>query len=169
MGLFRRSSEPQNFDDPALNDGAWLSTGDDRYRSLISNHYGSPDTIAAGGDLRMRANDPAAALFFYQKSIDTLHSIYVCGFNDTGPSSWSRQPSDRDSLIIERYLGSLATVKNVRPAAPVKTSVVEVTHRMRTISSQFKRYGVNAQPFLTGLDDLGRLAPEVDVSGVFWN
>jgi hypothetical protein len=169
MGIFKRTSRTaDNYNDPALDDRAWLHAGQGRYDSLVSRHYGSPDTIAAGGDQRARADDPATALFFYQKAIDTLHSIYVCGFNDTGPSSWRRQPSPRDESIVERYLMTLATVRTRRPSAPVAASVREVTHRLRTISTQFRRYGLDAAPYLAQLGELGKLAPDVDVSGVFW-
>lgn len=156
-----------NFNDPALTDAEWLGSGRSRYESLVSKHYGSPDTIADGGDQRMQLNDLAAALFFYQKAIDTLHSIYL-GFGDGGPSSWGRQPSSRDHLIMDRYLSALRTVRELRPGASVQSSVREVTHRMRTISSQFKRFGLDSSPYLGRLDDLGRIASDVDVSDVFW-
>jgi hypothetical protein len=170
MGLFRKANrEPANYNDSLLDDASWLRAGEARYELLISNHYGSPDTIAAGGDQRIQQNDPAAALFFYQKAIDTLHSIYVTGFNETGPSSWSRQPSPRDHAIIERFLATLRTVRTQRPGAPVKASVTEVTHRLRTISSQFKRYGLDPSFYLSRLDTLGEIAPDVDVSEVFWS
>lgn len=170
MALFkRRAKEPQNYNDPALDDAAWIGAGESRYSSLISNHYGSPDTIAAGGEQRLAVGDPAAALFFLQKAIDTLHSIYVCGFNDTGPASWSRQPSARDLAIVDRYLAVLREVRSVRPEAPIKSSVTEVTHRLRTISTQFKNYGLDGGPYLARLDELTAVAPDVDVSGVFWS
>ncbi|HSL73891.1 MAG TPA: hypothetical protein VK853_05475 [Ilumatobacteraceae bacterium] len=170
MGLFNRKPRvPPNYNDPALDDGAWLRAGEGRYSSLIPNHYGSPDTIAAGGAQRLQQDDPAAALFFFQKSIDTLHSIYVCGFNDTGPASWSRQPSSRDLEIADQYLQTLRTVRALRPAAPVKESVTEVTHRLRTISTKFDRYGLSAEPYRDRLAVLGEIAQDVDVSGVFWS
>lgn len=170
MGLFRRGRRgPVNYNDPLLDDGAWLGAGENRYTELVRNHYGSPDTIAAGGDQRTQLHDPASALFFYQKAIDTLHSIYVCGLNDTGPLSWSRKPSGRDHTIVDRYLTSLQTVRSLRPAAPVKESVVEVTHRLRTISSKFKRYGLDSAPYMGRLATLAELAPDIDVSGVFWS
>src|ERR1022692_4565112 len=144
MGLFRKTNrESANYNDPLLDDAAWLGAGEARYNRLISNHYGSPDTIAAGGDQRIQQDDPASGLFFYQKSIDTLHSIYVCGFNATGPSSWSRRPSQRDHTILDRYIATLRAVRAQRPTAPVNASITEVTHRLRTISSQFKRYGLD--------------------------
>ncbi len=78
MGLFKRmGGTPEDFNDPSLGDAAWLNAGEDRYRSLVSKHYGSPDTIAAGGDQRVKAGDQAGALFFYQKAIDTLQHLRV--------------------------------------------------------------------------------------------
>jgi len=170
MGLFRRAGrEPVNYNDPLLDDSAWLWAGGSRYNEFVRNHYGSPDTIAAGGDQRAQLQDPASALFFYQKAIDTLHTIYVCGYNDTGPASWRRRPSGRDSTIVDCYLGTLRTVRSIRPAAPVEASVMEVTHRLRSISRQFKRYGLDPAPYLCRLETLAKIAPDVDVSGVFWS
>jgi hypothetical protein len=163
-----RESAAAHLNGRKLEDAAWLRSGEDRYRSMISNHYGSPDTIAAGGEKRAQCDDLAAALFFYQKAIDTLHSIYVCGLNDSGPASWSRQPSARDHSILDNYLSTLRTVRQIHPGAPVGSSVTEVTHRMRTISSQFRRHKLDPAPYLDRLSALARIAPEVDVSKVFW-
>lgn len=169
MGLFnKRPKTPPNYDDPALDDAAWLDAGDDRYRAAVSNHYGSPDTIAAGGDQRSRQGDVAAALYFYEKAIDTLHSIYVCGFDDTGPSGWSRQPSHQDLDIIDRYLDTLRQVRDRRPGAPIQNTVREVTHRLRTISTEFDRHGIGSQTVRQRLTTLGEIAPDVDVSSVYW-
>lgn len=169
MGLFGRAKrEPVNYDDPLLDDQAWLSAGAARYDRLIVSHYGSPDTIAAGGDERTEQSDCGAALFFYQKAIDTLHSIYVCGFNDSGPASWSRQPSSRDHMILDRYLGALRSVRSVRPSAPVDASVREVTHRMRAISTQFQKYRLDHSPYANRLALLAQSAQDVDVSDIFW-
>jgi len=60
-------------------------------------------------------------------------------------------------------------VRSLRPSAPVNTSVVEVTHRLRAISTQFKQHGLDAQAYLTRLNVLAELALDVDVSGVFWS
>lgn len=117
--------------------------------------------------VQFRQGDPAAALFFFQKSVDTLHSIYVA--SSGGPAEWPRQPSNRDLDIVDAYLQALGQVRGLRPGAPVKDSVVEVTHRLRTISSTFKRYGIDATAYLERLGVLGQLAPNVDVSGVFWS
>jgi hypothetical protein len=168
MAWFKKAPrQPESFNDPLLDDASWLSSGESRYSTLARNHYGSPDTIAAGGTQRIQQGDPAAALFFFQKSIDTLHSIYVA--SSGGPAEWRRQPSNRDLGITDAYLQALRQVRELRPGAPVKESVVEVTHRLRTISSAFERNGIGAAAYLERLDSLGKLAPDVDVSGVFWS
>jgi hypothetical protein len=161
--------EPINYNDPLLDDASWLRAGERRYEELIRNHYGSPDTIAGGGSQRLHQGDPAAALFFFQKATDTMHSIYVCGSSDTGPASWARQPNASDFGIVDSYLQTLGLVRGLRPAAPLKASVVEVTHRLRAISTKFKQCGLDPNPYLDRLNKLGQLAPDIDVSGVFWS
>jgi hypothetical protein len=69
---------------------------------------------------------------------------------------------------MDRYLETLQEIRALRPDAPIKESVSEATHRMRTISSQFQRYGLNRTSYLSRLDQLAQIAPDVDVSGVFW-
>ena len=165
----RDGKQPPDYHDSNMSDREWLGAGRSRYEQLVSRHYGSPDTIAAGGDQRLAARDPASALYFYTKAIDTLHSIYVCTLGEPGPQSWSRQPSARDVTILDRYLDCLRQVKSIRPNASPADSVQEVTHRMRTISTVLKKYGLDASPYLRRLDDLDALAPEVDVTAVFWS
>jgi hypothetical protein len=86
-----------------------------------------------------------------------------------GPSGWRRQPSQNDLNIADAYLQTLQQIRQLRPGAPVKASVVEVTHRLRTISTTFKQYGLDSTPYLDRLNTLGKLAPDIDVSGVFWS
>lgn len=169
MGLFRRAKQEENFDDPLLDDGQWLRGGEDRYDRLISNHYGSPDTIAHGGDLRKQRDDYSAALYFYQKAVDTMHSIYVCGSNDRGPGSWSRRPGPADMSIVDRYIQTLQWARTSHPNAPLSVSVKEVTHRLRTISTAFGRWGLNPEPWQQRLALLGATTPDIDVSDVFWS
>lgn len=158
---------PANYNDPLLDDASWLRAGESRYRALIPNHYGSPDTIAAGGVQRTQQDDPAAALFFFQKAIDTLHSNY-CSFG-LAPADWSRQPSDRDLGIVDAYLHALGQVRALRRGAPVNESVREVTHRLRVISTTFAQNGLDATPYYDRLASLAQLAPDVDVSDIFWD
>lgn len=173
MALFGRGRrQPRDYNDPLLDDAAWLRSCEDRYSSLVHKHYGSPDTIAAGGVLREQAGDIGCALFFYQKAIDVLHTHYVIPMRSRppGPAGWMRQPSPRDLGIVDAYLHTLRQVRSIRPAAYVIiNSVTEVTHRLRTISSAFKGYGLDGRPYLDRLTVLGQLAPDVDVSGVFWS
>ena len=168
MPWFRKTPrEPENFNDPLLDDASWVRAGESRYNALVRDHFGSPDTLAAGGVQRSEQGDPVAAMFFFQKAIDTLHSIYVCGMGDPSPAGWSRQPSNRDIGIVDSFLQALGQVRSLRPGAPVDGTVTEVTHRLRTISNAFKRYGLDDTPYLGRLDRLEQLAPDVDVSGVF--
>jgi hypothetical protein len=92
----------------------------------------------------------------------------VCSIGG-GPGNWSRQPSGRDLSIVDHYLDTLRMVRTVRPGAPVKESVVEVTHRLRTISTCFDGHGLDGSPYRMRLDQLSEIAPDVDVSGVLWN
>jgi hypothetical protein len=172
VGFLRRSRRlPPDYNDPLLSDAAWLAAGLDRYSSLISRYYGSPDTIAAGGDARLSDGDVSAALYFYTKAIDTLHSIYVASvaFGVHGPDGWVRAPSRTDLAIVDRYLDTLRQIKRMRPAASPRDSVTEVTHRLRTIATTFERNGVDQSGYLVRLATLAELAPEVDVSQVFWS
>lgn len=170
MGWFRGAPKTQvDYNDPLLDDARWMSAGEGRYRDAVSKYYGSPDTIAAGGTERMGQGDPAAALFFYQKAIDTMHSNYVFLSQGSSPAEWRRQPSPVDLSIIDGYLGALSRVREVRPGAVVTGSVQEVTHRLRTISSFLDRNGLDPQPYLDRLDRLAQTAPDVDVSQILWN
>ena len=160
---------PVDLNDPLLDDASWLSAGHARFDALVPKYYGSPDSIAAGGKQRHELGDPDAALFFFQRAIDTLHTVYVASSGESGPDGWPRRPSSRDLCIVDAYLNALSEVRALRPTAPVRDSVVEVTHRLRTIASTFKRYGLDQTPYLGRLDALADLAPDVDVGGVFWS
>ena len=167
MGLFdRRQRIEENFNDPLIPDNEWLAAGESRFNSLLSRHYGSPDTIADGGDQRRNMGDLTAALHFYAKAIDTLDSIYVCAGEE--PDSWSREPSAEDIGIVDRYIATLRQIRDARPAALPNRSVLEVTGRIRRISSKFRRHGLNSAEYVRRLDDLAAVAPEVDVSGLYW-
>lgn len=161
MALFGRKREHFE-DDPNLPDDQWLAAGRRRYDDLIGNHYGSPETIAAGGTRREDLGDIAASLFFYQKAIDLLHTLYVSS------AMGSRQPGDRDRPIIDGYLETLADVRARRSGAPVADSVREVTHRLRTISSACQNAGLDAILYVAALDRLGRDNPDVNVDDVLW-
>jgi hypothetical protein len=161
VGLFSRTPKvpiaPPNFNDPTVGDAQWLADGESRYSEQVKRHFGSPDTIAAGGDGCRAQNDNAAALYFYAKAIDTLHSIYACGGSS---ATWNRQPSGRDITIIDRYLETLATIKAIRPLASPARSLKEVNHRVSTISSSLQQNGLDATPYLRRLESLGSFAAD---------
>jgi hypothetical protein len=149
-------------DDSRLSDGPWLHLGERRYERLLVRLDGPPEAIAAGGHERRRAGDLAAALFFFQKAIDMLHTHYgFSGMKD-------RKPSSADWPLIDAYLGTLAEVRRLRPQAPVAASVEEVTHRLRTTSTACREAGLDPGPYLRGLDRLAGIAPDVHVSDVLW-
>jgi hypothetical protein len=143
-------------------DAEWLRDGEQRYERLVARHYGSPETIAAGGHARRQVGDLAAALFFFQKAIDLLHTLYDFS------AMKDRRPSEADGPIVDAYLAALAEVRRLHPQAAVAASVKEVTHRLRTISTACRETGIDSHPYLVGLDRLGEIAPDVDVSGIFW-
>jgi hypothetical protein len=147
---------------PGVDDDGWLREGDDRYRRLVGRHYGSPETIAAGGWQRLQAQDYAAALFFFQKAIDLLHSLYVIN------ERRRRRPTERDLPVIDAYLDTLAAIRDERPTAPVASSVQEVTHRLRTIATACQDAGLDPSRYIVALTRLGQIAPDVDVSGTLW-
>lgn len=74
-GLFRKKAALGPISEG--DDEAWLSASESRYRDMIHSYYGSPETIAKGGVERFDAGDVGTALYFLQKSIDLLHTLYV--------------------------------------------------------------------------------------------
>ena len=147
---------------PGVDDDRWLREGEARYQGLVGRHYGSPETIAEGGIQRLQANDRAAALFFFQKAIDLLHTNYVVN------EMRQRRPSDNDLPIIGAYLDTLSAIRADRPTTPVAASVQEVTHRLRTISTACQDARIDPSRYLAALAQLGEIAPDVDVSRTFW-
>ncbi len=99
----------------------WLTAGEQRFERDVSNYYGSPETIAGGGVKALKRGDTAAALFFFQKSIDLLHTLYV------GTGMQARRPSHRDDPIIEHYLRTLGDIRRIHPDIDLTRSVIEVT------------------------------------------
>lgn len=158
VGIFGRKKFDPN--DSSLNDAEWLRSGESRYAAAIGRYYGSPETIARGG--LERRDDPAAALFFFQKSIDLLHTQY--GFLGMK----TRRPGPADDAITEAYLNTLTRVREMRPDAAVADSVREVTHRLRAISSECKSRGLDPGPYLAVLGRLGDLTPDINVDDIFW-
>lgn len=161
MGLFKK--KPPLGPIVAASDSEWWRRSNQRYEETVGSWYGSPETLAAGGNERMANGDVGTASFFYRKSIDLLHTHY--GFL----SMDQRRPSGNDQPLIDRYLRALDTSLAEHPGAPVDESVREVTHRLRSIASTCELTGLPSGLYRSALDRLAVTAPAVDVSDIFWN
>jgi hypothetical protein len=164
MGLFSRKPRDgfSPIDDDALPDAGWLSSGEGRYDRLINNWYGSPETIARGGEERVERGDLAAALHFFRKSIDLLHTQY--DFMEMA----QRRPGPPDDRVIAGFLGVLSLVRARRPGVNIDGVVKEVTHRLRTISTACEDHGLDATRYRNALAQLAALSPDTNVAGIFW-
>jgi hypothetical protein len=143
--------------DTRMLDSDWLTAGAERYENLVVQTPASVEATTAAGVARQRMGDVAAALFFYQKAIDVMQAEYV--INDMR----RRGPSAADQPPIDRFLSTLALIREQRPAAPITTSVLEVTHRLRTISTKCKVEGHDPAVYVEALDFLSRIAPDVHI------
>ncbi|HJZ36332.1 MAG TPA: hypothetical protein VJ204_08685 [Solirubrobacterales bacterium] len=132
------------------------------FNETIEPYYGSPETMAKGGDERRGLTDYGTAMFFYAKSIDMLHSNY----GHLGMER--RRPSPADTVIIDAYAESLALVSQFHPEAPITPCVREVTHRLRSISTECDRVGLSSSLYRNGLDRIAQIAPHVPVDDVVW-
>lgn len=159
MGIFSRQRKVV---DTELADPEWFAASRDLFRSQIEGFYGSPETIASGGQEHYQLNDYGTAMLFYAKSIDMLHSAY--GFAEMK----RRHPSLADGPIIDGFNASLADSLRLHPQAPVAECVREVTHRLRSISSECDRLGFPADLYLTALDAMSSAAPHVPVDDIQW-
>lgn len=132
------------------------------FKRRIDAFYGSPETMARGGEEHYGLSDYGTAMFFYAKSIDILHTAYVV------LQMAQRQPSAHDLPIVDGYTSSLALTLQLHPEAPVAACVREVTHRLRSISSECDRVGLPSDLYRSGLDSMGAATPHVPVDDVFW-
>ncbi len=146
--------------DNRLPDDEWLARSEARYREMVQHRWGSCETVAQGGVDRYGHGDFGAALFFFQKSIDMLHSQYLFG------QMRSRQPSPADAWIVDGYTSALGASLQLHPAAPVDVSVREVTHRLRTIATECERMGLPAQLYRGALALMAVYAPHVKLDDV---
>ena len=146
--------------DDSLPDDEWLARSKTRFEQIVKNYYGSCETIGQGGQERYGYGDFGTALFFYQKSIDVLHTNYLFG------QMRSRQPSPADAWIVDGYTSSLGASLAMHPAAPIDESVREVTHRLRTIATACEQVGLPSQLYREALKLMSQYAPHVKLDGV---
>lgn len=171
MGFFNRKkskpsmaasliSEEVDSIDHSLPDAEWLVRSKARFEQMIGNYLGSCETIAQGGKERYGYGDFGTALFFYQKSIDILHSMYDFG------QMRNRRPSPDDVWIIDGYTSSLGASLSMHPNAPVDNSVREVTHRLRTIATACEQVGLPSQLYREALKLMAQYAPHVKLDDI---
>lgn len=122
-----------------------------------------PEKAAAQARQALALSDPEAAFERAVKAVDRLHDFYV--FERFA----NRQPSSADVSLIDTLVDSLTAVRRDRPHADVTSGVMEATHRLRTISTAADAAGIDSSRYRLGLSELARVAPDVDVSGVFWH
>jgi len=146
--------------DNSLPDNEWLARSEARYKEMVQHRWGSPETVAQGGKVCYGYGDFGTALFFYQKSIDMLHTNYL--FNQMR----SRQPSAADAWIVDGYTSSLGASLAMHPAAPIDNSVREVTHRLRTIATSCEQVGLPSQLYRGALRQMAIDAPHVKLDDV---
>jgi hypothetical protein len=146
-----------------LADGPWLTESQRLFESTVSSYYGSPDTMARGGRDAEDAGNYGTATCFYRKAIDMLHTAYGFG------QMQQRRPSESDAWIIDGYCRSLAGARGRHPSAFFDESVREVTHRLRSISTQCEGLGLDPRLYRAGLDRLALVAPDIRVDDVFWD
>jgi hypothetical protein len=157
-----KEPSPVPIGDTRVLDSDWLSVGAQRYEKLVEQVVPSVEPVTAAGVARQRASDPAAAMFLYQKAIDLLHARYVL------EEMRDRRPGPADQPSIDRFMAMLSLIREQRPAAPLTASVLEVTHRLRTITTACKHAGHDPTRYLDALDRLAAIAPDINLSGVSW-
>lgn len=121
-----------------------------------------PDKTAMRARAALVEGRTAEALTLSVKAIDRLHDLYV--FEEFR----QRQASPSDSFLIDALRDSLSAHRAADRSADVAGEVREVTHRLRTISTTLERHRGDAALYRRGLDDLARLAPDVNVDDIYW-
>jgi len=161
VGLFGNRKSPSVVD-PELPDDQWLRASREAYERAIEQYYGSPEAMANGGEENYSADQFGIAMFFYAKSIDMLHTAY--GFAQMA----QRQPSPVDLGIVDGFVNSLGAALASHPEAPVDECVREVTHRLRSISTECDRVGLPSALYRRALNRLAETAPNVKTDDILW-
>jgi hypothetical protein len=117
------SASPLQHVDLSLPDGEWFSASERIYNETWRSHLGSPETFASAGRNHHSNQNFGVALLFFGKSIDLLHTLYVCSDTVT------RRPSTADRGITSGFIASLRATIDSHPNAPIDESVREATHR----------------------------------------
>lgn len=121
-----------------------------------------PDKTAMRARAALVEGRTGEALNLSVKAIDQLHDLYV--FEEFR----QRQAAPSDSFLIDALRDSLSAHRDADRGADVSGQVREATHRLRTISTTLERHRGDATLYRRGLDDLARLAPDIDVDDIYW-
>ncbi len=122
-----------------------------------------PETTARAADGARRIGQPDEAFTLSVKAIDRLHDLY--GFDHFS----QRQPSSADAPLVDLVTETLADLVAANPDAEIRDRVREVTHRLRSIATSTEEIRGNAASYRAGLDELARLAPDINVDDIFWH
>lgn len=121
-----------------------------------------PERAAEAAQAAYRRHDFLTAFNLYVKAVDRLHDLY------SYERFQHRQPSIRDAWIVEGLTSALAAARAADRDADVREGVRTATHRLRSVASAIEQSGSDARLYRSGLDELARLAPDIDVSDIFW-
>jgi len=122
-----------------------------------------PEKAAQAAQDAYGRHEWSKALALYVKSVDRLHDFYV--FEEFR----NRQPSPGDAWMVQGVTKALGVTRELEPEVNVTEPVREVTHRLRTICTAVEGAGGNPILYARVLDEVGKLAPDVDVSDVLWS
>jgi|tagenome__1003787_1003787.scaffolds.fasta_scaffold20735017_4 hypothetical protein len=148
--------------DATLPDRDWSAQSAAAYNREVAKHYGTPETMAEGGRLHLRAGDTGLAVYLLCKSIDMLHTAY--GFLEMR----ERLPGPADAPIIEDFLDAVGKSLKAHPAADLDEPVREVTHRLRSIAHLCEERSLPSAFYRDAHDRLGRIAPQVPTDDLLW-
>lgn len=137
MGRFLRKQEKQVIDE-SVDDQTWIQQGGKRFEAGKSRHFGSPETMRAGGDQALSSGDIAAAVFYYGKAIDIAQTW--------AGSSPGERPIELDVQLFDAYATTVETIRTRRPGADIVTDWKNETARyalpmMVSITRTYLRQG----------------------------
>ncbi|MFZ6005563.1 MAG: hypothetical protein ACOYXM_16695 [Actinomycetota bacterium] len=159
MGFFRRDRGARAAEAARRESESAVAARD----AMFSFDTSGPEKATDEARQALQSGDSGHAFERSVKAVDRLHDFYVF------ERFTHRQPSPTDEPIVATLIESLERLREDHPNASVRDGVMEATHRLRTISTAIDDVGGDSTRYRRGLDDLARLAPDVDVSGVFWH
>jgi hypothetical protein len=95
----------------AQSDRDWLAAGWKRFDSGKGQHFGSPETMSAGGIQALQQGDAAAAVFYFAKAID----IAQTWLGDSNPPY--RRTLEQNVRLFGLYVDTIARIRAEYPDA----------------------------------------------------